>query len=200
MSGTITIPTVTIRSPLTTKKDLGFFIAGASIGGALAPFDYQMVVEWEGEEYDMHVMPKPDPMGRVQMSGIALPRKNGTILISGLYRNWNSELQAQFNISPLVIGRCVYNIAVHGKLLFNITPETVTSGSTSDANASGVTKSDPTYGASATGSYAPGGVGGSVTGSVTKPGDATTTTRTGTAVTNVTSVSALKVEQIAAPK
>ncbi len=198
--GIITIPTVTIVGTQTDKRDLGFFFSGTSSGGALSRFKFQLTVEYDGQEYDVYPMDTPDAMGRVQMKGIALPRTKGTLLISGLYQGWSSELQQRFNIDLLVIGRCVYSLNVHGKLLFNVTAVVITGGSTGEAQADATTTSDYTYGFTGTASAAPGGVGGSASTTVTQPGNSATRTKTGTESTNVTSVKELNVAQIATPK
>lgn len=200
MADTVTIPPITITGTYTSKRDLTFFIAATGVGGALEPFDYNLIVEYDGQEYDVYVLDKPDAAGRLQVPGVNLPRNKGSLVISARHGGWSTTLQERYNIMPFVIGRCHYSLAVHGRLLFNVTPEVAAGGSTSTAQADGTTKSDPTVGVTGTVSVAPGGVGGSVSGSVTRPGDTSSTTRTGTEVTNVTSVRELKVEQIAVRK
>lgn len=195
-----TIPTVTIVGAPTDKRDLGFFFSGTASGGVLSNFSFQLTVECDGVEFDVYPMDTPDGMGRVQMKGVDLPRAKGTIVVSGLYKGWNTDLQRRFNIDPFVFGRCVYSLNVHGKLLFNVNAIVIVGGSTGEAQADAATTSDFTYGFTGTAGFAPGGIGGSASTTVTQPGNSATRTRTGSETTNVTSVKELNLAQIATPK
>jgi hypothetical protein len=198
MAGTITLPTVTIVAGW-VAKDLMFVLNSPAVTGPLASYFWHLIVEHNGTDMYEDPLDPPDAHGRIRAAGKDLNPHGGVLILSGLY-------QGQFNlqdgsVNPLISGRCPYTTRIHGNLLvFKVNPVIGQAGSTAVAGGDATARSDATLGTTGTLSYAPGGIGGSVAGTVTQPGDVRTRTDTQTTTRNITSVTGLLVEQVAAPR